>query len=99
MGVIYTRTSRGTRLRDAVSEADRRQLIETYYQPHHRRLEEAVSLCLRRHGFCLIIDGHSFGSKPLPHEPDQDKDRPEICVGTDEFHTPPALVELAAGTY
>jgi N-formylglutamate amidohydrolase len=39
-------------------------------------------------GQCLIIDCHSFPSEPLPYEDDQDSDRPDICIGTDGFHTP-----------
>jgi N-formylglutamate amidohydrolase len=39
----------------------------------------------------LVLDAHSFPSSPLPYEMDQQSDRPEICVGTDEFHTPKAL--------
>jgi N-formylglutamate deformylase len=41
--------------------------------------------------FCTIVDCHSFSSRPLPHEPDQDPDRPDVCVGTDNFHTPTEL--------
>jgi len=36
---------------------------------------------------CLTIDAHSYPSKPLPYEPDQRAHRPEICIGTDDFHT------------
>jgi hypothetical protein len=56
--------------------------------PHHARLTDAVDAALSEDGHCLIIDIHSFSSHPLPHEHDQDLDRPEICIGTDQFHSP-----------
>ncbi|MEZ2144783.1 N-formylglutamate amidohydrolase [Bradyrhizobium sp. DN5] len=40
---------------------------------------------------CIIVDCHSFSSRPLPHEPDQDPARPDICIGTDAWHTPARL--------
>ena len=44
------------------------------------------------HGRCVILDGHSFSSAPLPYELDQRNDRPQICLGTDDVHTPESLV-------
>lgn len=87
MGLVYTRTSEGQMLR-CLSPEDRISLINAYYGPHHGRLEKAVANNLRDFGKCLIIDCHSFSSMPLPHEPDQTVPRPEICLGTDPFHTP-----------
>ncbi len=43
---------------------------------------------LESYGKCLIIDGHSFFESPLPYENDQSVNRPDICIGTDDFHTP-----------
>jgi N-formylglutamate deformylase len=54
-----------------------------------------VDTALQGHGRCLVIDGHSFPASPLPYECDQDPNRPDICVGTDSFHTPDWLRELA----
>jgi hypothetical protein len=45
-----------------------------------------VDDALAEAGACLIIDVHSFPSKPLPYELDQSPDRPEICIGFDDFH-------------
>ena len=42
-----------------------------------------------------MVDAHSFPSRPLPYEDDQHLDRPDICVGTDPFHTPPHLRDAA----
>lgn len=95
MGVVYSRTSDGNPLRRAITPEERDALIGTYYIPHHERLSMAVGEALSAHAYCLIIDAHSFSSKPLPYEPDQRTDRPAICIGTDDFHTPQWLADLA----
>ena len=41
--------------------------------------------CLEQHGRCLIIDCHSFPAQSLPYE--SDTNRPDICIGTDSYHT------------
>jgi N-formylglutamate deformylase len=95
MGVIYTRTSKGNLLRYALTVAEREKLLTTYYTPHHERLTKAVNQELQRDSSALIMDCHSFSSIPLQHEPVQELKRPEICIGTDEVHTPQALCEVA----
>ena len=63
-------------------------LLHTYYHPHHAQLERAVAGALARHGRCLVVDCHSFPSSPLPYERGPDAHvRPDICIGTDAFHT------------
>jgi|GEM_PF-235350 len=88
MGVVYRRTSDGRPLRRPLSGREREALLATYYRPHHQRLEAVVDGHLLEQGRALIIDCHSFPGVPLPYEPDQDPARPEICIGTDRFHTP-----------
>jgi len=99
MGAVYTRTSDGKPLRLEGNSSERNRLVAGYYHPHHRRLSDAVQAALDHSGSCLIIDCHSFASVPLPHEWDQAPDRPEICLGTDEFHSPEDLVSLAVGLF
>lgn len=99
MGAVYTRTSRGSLLRPVLSREEREQLLARFYLPHHRELEQRVADALSEHGRCLILDGHSFSSLPLPHERDQAPDRPQICVGTDPFHTPQWLLQHAASLF
>jgi len=94
MGVIYTKTSRGNLLREYPALDERDALIRRFYVPHHKQLNEAAGAELRRYGTAVILDCHSFPSSPLPYELDQDPDRPEICIGTDPFHTPPELTEV-----
>lgn len=40
-----------------------------------------------------LLHCYPFAAIPLLGEPDQTLDRPEIRIGMDEFHTPPALAE------
>ncbi len=90
-GVIYTRTSDGRALRRPLSNEERERLLDDWYRPHHHRLSEATQRALEAHGRVLIIDAHSFPARPLPVDLDQSPDRPDICLGTDPFHTPASL--------
>lgn len=99
MGVIYTQTSEGSVLRKQLSSQEQKLLLERFYMPHHAALEAMVESELNAHGSCLIIDSHSFSSQPLPHEPDQNLNRPDICIGTDPFHTPQELAKVAVGAF
>lgn len=99
MGVIYIRTSDNRVLREAPSAQERERLIGTYYEPHHLRLSEAVAGALGVHGYCLIVDCHSFPSRPLPYELDQSLPRPDVCIGTDAFHTPGWLRDAAVSRF
>jgi N-formylglutamate deformylase len=94
MGVIYTKTSSGKPLRDPskiISES-RTQLLDRFYYPHHDSLTGAVRSELDEEGRVLIIDCHSFPDEPLPYERCHSQDRPEICIGTDPYHTPEELI-------
>ena len=99
MGVVYTRTSSGRPLRRPPSVAQRRDLLARFYEPHHAALTTAVDRALAAHGTCLVLDGHSFPTRPLPYEDDQDPDRADICLGTDASHTPAWLRDAAARTF
>ncbi|MEH6550646.1 MAG: N-formylglutamate amidohydrolase [Pseudomonadales bacterium] len=96
MGAIYTHSSQRKRFRLAPEPSERDALLNLYYVPHHQAFGEAVATQLEKDGTALIIDCHSFPSKALPYEPDQDPDRPVFCIGTDDFHTPKGLVEEIA---
>lgn len=91
MGAVYTKTHRGDPLKNG---PDREALIRAYYRPHHSRFAQAVEDRLARFGKCLIVDAHSFPSQPLPCDLDPMEDRPDICIGTDPFHTPGSLTEF-----
>jgi N-formylglutamate amidohydrolase len=91
MGAVYVKTTDGRPLREHLTAAERARLIETWYRPHHQKLTKLVEQLTAGGRGCIIVDCHSFSSRPLPHEPDQDPVRPDVCIGTDEWHTPERL--------
>ncbi|MEZ4281608.1 MAG: DUF3293 domain-containing protein [Myxococcota bacterium] len=93
MGVVYKRTSNGQPLRRAeFSAAQREEILDRLFRPYAQAFEDLVARIINEHGRCLIIDGHSFPSVPLPYE-DSDLDRPDLCLGFDPFHASETLVD------
>lgn len=99
MGAVYTATSHLQPLRRSLHGDEREALMRTYYRPHHARLEAAVSDALAHCGACLVLDCHSFAGTALPYEMAAPRTRPDICIGTDPFHTPPALADAFAESF
>jgi len=87
MGVCYTKDTQGEKLRD-VSKDEKEDILNRYYYPHHKALELAVDRELEQKGEALIVDCHSFPDKSYHFNSDFGKSRPDICIGTDSFHTP-----------
>jgi len=92
-GVTYMKTTDLKPLRRKLSESERTKLLNQYYRPHHKQLDDLVEKALAQYGKALIIDGHSFPDKPLAVDLNQQADRPDICLGTDPFHTPQQLID------
>lgn len=95
MGVLYEKTSDGRHLRRKLSSEERLDLLDKWYFPHHRRLADAVNRALERFEKALIIDIHSYPLVPLGYELSKEAHRPQICIGTDEYHTSAQLAETA----
>ncbi len=92
MGAVYQVTSQLAPLRRLLQPEEREALMREWYRPHHERLEWSVASAVDRHGRCLVIDCHSFPGTALPYEDaDPFGARPDICIGTDPFHTSDAL--------
>lgn len=91
-GIIYTSLENGGLLRE-ISKEEKAQIISNYYESHHQKFTEIVQKKLDEHGEVLIIDCHSYPNKPLMWEEHQSLSRPDICIGTDAFHTPAKLTE------
>ncbi len=96
-GVVYWLGSQLQLLREASIELRERRVAELY-RPYHAALDTLVGEVLDEFRGCTLIDCHSFPTAPLRSEIDQTPDRPDICIGSDETHTPPELAAaLAAG--
>lgn len=98
MGAVYLETSgRGT-LRVPDPERDAR-LKETYFDPYAGALADLVDRMLEATGSATIIDVHSYPARALPYELHKYADRPGVCIGVDELHTPSGLVEAACSAF
>ena len=94
MGAVYTRTSTGKPLR-ADDPSHRAELIATLFEPYSQAFADLVDDRLAATGCAVIIDLHSYPKDPLPYELYPHDERPVICLGADDRHTPAALVEAA----
>ena len=93
MGAVYTRTATGAPLRSAsFSAADRETTLAELFRPYAAALEQQVADQLDCFDRCLIIDAHSFPARALPYE-DEALDRPDICLGYDDYHGPASLID------
>ncbi|RYG17004.1 hypothetical protein EON82_24370, partial [bacterium] len=90
MGAVYTQTHDGRPLKNVTN---REELLRRYYDPHHEALGRWARESVEEHGTALIVDCHSFASRPLLCDLNQKEPRPEMNIGTDSFHTPPELAE------
>lgn len=93
MGVIYTKTSDG-KVFKKIDEQHVKEILNEYYDKHHKEFGIRVDEALNKYNSCLIIDAHSFPNLPLPHENNKEVPRPDFCLGVDEYHTPSEIVAL-----
>jgi N-formylglutamate amidohydrolase len=91
-GVVYTHGSQGQPLRRP-DPTLRSRRIDDLYLPYHAALDGVVAAAVATFGSATLIDGHSFPTTPLPTEIEQSAERPDICIGTDPWHTPESLAE------
>lgn len=94
MGVVYERTTQQEPLRHP-SDEERAALVDTYFTPYAEACAALVRDRLAAVGRVAILDVHSYPREALPYELHGTGPRPEVCLGTDVFHTPPALVGAA----
>ncbi|MEV0977351.1 N-formylglutamate amidohydrolase [Streptomyces sp. NPDC049915] len=93
MGAVYTRTTHREVLRP--DGHDPEPLLSRYFRPYAQAMTEAVAQRLDAVGRVVIVDVHSYPTAPLPYELHGTGPRPPVCLGTDAFHTPPALLTAA----
>ena len=94
MGVLYATTDEGQIMRELSNEL-RESILTHYYWKHHDQLNQLVHAQLKEQGRALILDGHSFPSRPFKRDLDQSFNRPDFNIGTDPYHTPQRLVDFS----
>jgi len=96
-GFFYTHTDCGKLLR---TETDNNKLsVLKVYNKHHKKLTELTQTKLNEYGKAIIIDCHSFTDIPFNTDLDKTENRPDICIGTDNFHTPEHLKLFVANKF
>ena len=98
MAAVYTHGTHGRRLR-ADDPVHRASLLARYYDPWARAVRDAVDGRLSATGRAVLIDLHSYPSRPLPYELHAEAGRPAVCLGTDSAHTPSWLVDAARAAF
>jgi len=89
-GFFYTNGYDGSELRK-LDVALKKSVHRDFYSKHHKLFYDAAKERLEKHGVCHIIDCHSFNDNPLvPFN--ENPMSPDICIGTDPFHTPEYLL-------
>jgi N-formylglutamate amidohydrolase len=94
MGATYTHDTNGNRFRSDLNHEYREELLNKYYRPHHSQLNKLSEQAIKTFGKVLIVDAHSFPDIPLHCDNSQSYPRPDVCLGTDSFHTPDWITKL-----
>lgn len=89
MGMFYIKTFDGRDLR--LLEPIQYEKVHSVYRNHHQVLSNAVNVELEQRNYCMIIDCHSFSAHAVHYH---GNDYPDICIGTDQFHTPAWLADV-----
>lgn len=97
-GFYYTKTDDGQELRK-LNENHKLMIYNRVYSNHHNRFNKLVNSKLEKYGFVNIIDCHSFTDKPFESDIDKSENRPDICIGTDPYHTPVDLFNKIANIF
>jgi N-formylglutamate deformylase len=75
---------------------DTKEMVyQQYFLSYQKTFSKIVENKISKYGMSIIIDAHSFNSVPLIFEKNQSRIRPDICIGTDEYHTPEFFKDFA----
>jgi N-formylglutamate deformylase len=88
-GFYYTKTDDNKTMRNM---DDKKEVYDTY-RKYHNDFNLIVQNILDEVGVVHIIDCHSFSNIAAPFDNDNGSNRPDICIGTDDFHTPSYLID------
>lgn len=78
----------------ARAELERR--LSAYYRPYHEQLDLLVRGLLSRHGFVIVLSGHSMPSRGRDGHDDRGRERADVVPGTRQRTTAaPGVIEAA----
>lgn len=98
MGAVYRKTSTGTDLRSPEFDGEE-GLLNNYFHPYAEAFTELVTQLLDSVGKVTVIDVHSYRPEQHKNAVNHGQKRPAICIGTDAFHTPAWLIEVAEKSF
>lgn len=96
-GLVYTKRSNGSPLRDDLSPK-RLDWYKSQHRTYTEFCESFVSQSVKKFGCSVILDLHSYSKDPFECE-NKSLSRPELCVGVDSFHTPAWLEEAVMSVF
>lgn len=81
LGLFHRITSERKNIYDGLLNYDEAtQRVKSVYDVYHQRLQKMVDKCIKKFGFCLVLDCHSMPSKICNIM--QDNRQIEFCLGT-----------------
>lgn len=92
MGALYTKAAQGKTIREVSTR--NAEKLHRLYNSYHKDFTELVEKCRDKFGFCLILDCHTFPQESRAYDLIKMKKTPDICLGTDKYHSPAPLVKL-----
>ncbi len=98
MAAVYSHGVHRQRIR-ADDPVHRDALLAAFYRPWADAVTGLVDARLDATGRAVLLDVHSYPSRPLPYELHADGPRPAVCLGTDPVHTPASLLDAARATF
>lgn len=93
MGLVYMKRADGAALRSLLTP-ERLDWYRAQHRSYTVAIERLVKETIDLFAAAVILDLHSYPRDPLGYE-NPSRDRPEVCIGTDPFHTPAWLESLA----
>ena len=90
MGAFYTQGSQKQQLRKA--EHTKNPALRAFFDAYSDAFTELVQRTVDVHSRAVIIDVHSYPTKPLPYELHSSEPRPQLDIGADSTHTSALLI-------
>lgn len=82
MGILYTNNHDLKPIRNIKNKEN----ILKYYYKYHDKFNNLTDRLLKKNDKILILDLHSYSDKALKYELHKELNRPDICIGIDNFH-------------